>query len=419
MVTLDGRLQAALTFSCRLCGGDVSGEFVNLGMSPLANSYVLPDDANRAEEFYPLDVRVCPGCFLVQLPELRSASEIFSDYAYMSGYSTSWLEHGSRYCATIVERLSLSADSQVVEVASNDGSFLRFFQQRSIPVLGVEPAKNVAAHAIEQGIPTISEFFGAEVGGRLRSDGYAADLIFANNVLAHVPALNDFVSGLAALLKPTGTVTAEFPHLLRLIEGVQYDTIYHEHFSYLSLMVVCDVFARNGLMVYDVDELTTHGGSLRIYAAAPDVQTRSQRVRALLDEEVRAGVRDLAMYARFGERVRESKRSFLEFLIREKRVGKRIAGYGAAAKGNTLLNYCGVGTDFIDFVVDRNPLKQHTLLPGSRIPVYAPEVVGELRPDFLVIFPWNIKDEVMEQMQSIAAWGGRFVVAIPETVVLP
>ncbi|MCC6345745.1 MAG: methyltransferase domain-containing protein [Nitrospirales bacterium] len=401
---------------CRFCGSPLSDTFADLGVSPLANSYLKPDQLLGMEPFYPLHVYVCPSCHLVQLPVFETPEEIFSDYAYFSSYSDSWLAHARHYTEMMVERFGLTARHLVVEIASNDGYLLQYFGERGIPVLGIEPARNVAEAARKKGIPTLAEFFGARQAEILSAGGQQADLLIGNNVLAHVPALTDFVEGLKILLKPEGIITMEFPHLMRLMEENQFDTIYHEHFSYFSFLVVGKIFARYGLTLFDVEELPTHGGSLRIYARHAEDTSKpvGERVKELQEKERKAGFDGMECYRSFGEKVRAAKRSILDFMVRAKREGKSIAGYGAPAKGNTVLNYCGIRTDFIDYTVDRNPYKQNHYLPGSRIPICPPERVRETKPDYLLILPWNLKEEVMEQMACIREWGGRFVTFVPE-----
>jgi SAM-dependent methyltransferase len=403
---------------CRSCDRELSAPFLDLGPTPLANAYLRAEDLARIEPFYPLEVYVCPQCFLVQVPVVESPGDIFGQYAYFSSYSTTWLEHVEAYARGMIDHLGLDARSRVVEIASNDGYLLQFFKQRQIPVLGIEPARNVAAAAEAAGIPTLVEFFGRDLAGRLATDGRRADLLIANNVLAHVPDLNGFVSGLETALGPEGLVTLEFPHLLRLIEEHQFDTIYHEHFSYFALGVVREVFARHRLSVVDVEELPTHGGSLRVHARhqenAPDP---SQRVADLVAREQAAGLTRLDRYEAFAGQVRETKRALLDFLIAEKRKKATIVGYGAPAKGNTLLNYCGVRTDFLDYTVDRSPHKQGLYLPGTRIPIHPPERIAQTRPDYVLILPWNLKAEIMRQMGAVREWGGRFVVPIPDVEV--
>jgi 2-polyprenyl-3-methyl-5-hydroxy-6-metoxy-1,4-benzoquinol methylase len=372
------------------------------------------------EPFYPLHAYACETCFLVQLVPVKRAEEIFSNYAYFSSYSDSWVEHARTYTDAVIKRFSLTSQSRVVEVASNDGYLLQFFAAKGIPVLGIEPAKNVAQEAVRRGIPTLVRFFGEEAGRDLTAEGKRADLIIGNNVLAHVPDLNGFVRGLQILLGEHGVITLEFPHLMRLMEENQFDTIYHEHFSYFSLITVRKLFARHGLNIFDVEELPTHGGSLRLYACHQENDNRpvGERVHDLIHREKRAGFTTLEHYLSFGEKVKQTKRKFLEFLVKTKDAGKTIVGYGAPAKGNTLLNYCGVGSDFIDYTVDRSPHKQGHFLPGTHIPIYAPDRVRETRPDYVVILPWNLKDEIMSQMSYIRAWNGRFVVPIPEVTVI-
>jgi SAM-dependent methyltransferase len=390
--------------------------FADLGSSPLANSYLRAEDLAKAEPFYPLTVYVCGDCFLVQLPESASPESIFSDYAYFSSTSESWIRHAQAYVESISERLSLGPESQVVEIASNDGYLLQWFVERGVPVLGVEPAANVAADAVERGIPTRVAFFGSATANELLAEGHAADLLVGNNVLAHVPDLNDFVAGVATLLKPGGTATFEFPHLLQLIEQTEFDTIYHEHFSYFSLLAVAPVFERHGLGVVDVEELPTHGGSLRLYVGHEG--RPGKRVEELLARERAAGLDGLERYARFEQQVRAVKRDLLELLIGARRDGAQIAGYGAAAKGNTLLNYCGIRADLLDYVVDRSPHKQGLFLPGTRLPIHPPERIAESRPDLVLILPWNLRDEIVRQMAHVRDWGGRFVVPVPTATVL-
>jgi 2-polyprenyl-3-methyl-5-hydroxy-6-metoxy-1,4-benzoquinol methylase len=400
--------------SCRFCAAPLTTSFVDLGMSPLCESYIAADARNHMEPFYPLHVFFCERCLLVQLDEYVAPGAIFSEYAYFSSYSDSWVEHARRYVEMISSRLDLGTSSRVIEIASNDGYLLQHFVARHVPVLGIEPAANVAKAAEARGVPSVVRFFGVETATAVAADG-RADLIVGNNVLAHVPDINDFVSGLPVLLKPTGTVTMEFPHLVRLMAGNQFDTIYHEHFSYLSLLAVQTIFAAHGLRVYDVDEIPTHGGSLRIYACHADAAIETEgRVGALLAAEEGLGLRTRQAYAAFAEQVRETKRKLLTFLIDAKRAHKTIAGYGAPGKGNTLLNYCGIRTDFIDYTVDRNPYKHGKFLPGTHIPIHAPERIRETRPDYVLILPWNLRDEIVEQLGFIRDWGGQFVVPIPE-----
>jgi SAM-dependent methyltransferase len=404
--------------TCRSCGAPLEHVFADLGSSPLANSYLRAEDLPKPEPFYPLTVYVCVGCFLVQLPESASPEEIFGDYAYFSSISESWLRHARAYVESISERLGLGGESRVIEIASNDGYLLQYFLERGVPALGVEPAGNVAAAAVERGIPTRVAFFGTETAEALVAEGLAADLVLGNNVLAHVPDLNDFVEGVRVLLKPDGTATFEFPHLLRLVEETEFDTIYHEHFSYFSLLAVQRVFAAHGLEVVDVEELPTHGGSLRLYVRHEGTQEPDGRVEDLLARERESGLDGLERYAAFEQQVRAAKRDLLEFLIAARRDGAHVAAYGAAAKGNTLLNYCGIRADLLDYVVDRSPHKQGLFLPGTRLPIHAPEHVAETRPDFLLILAWNLRDEIVRQMEHVGGWGCRFVTPIPTVEVL-
>jgi SAM-dependent methyltransferase len=406
--------------SCRFCGVPLRHTFVNLGMSPLCESYRSAEQMDEMEPFYPLHVYVCGECFLVQLPEYVAPEQIFTEYAYFSSYSDSWLAHAREYVDRITQRFQLSAQHQVVEVASNDGYLLQYFMSRGIPVLGIEPAANVAEAAIRKGIPSIVKFFGVNTAEELVAEGKRADLLLGNNVLAHVPDLNDFVAGLKVLLAPAGVVTMEFPHLMRLMEGNQFDTIYHEHFSYLSLLTVDRVFAAHGLRLFDVEELPSHGGSLRIFACHRDCDAHGvlPSVKELIEREVSAGLDNLEHYRAFDEQVKETKRKLLEFLIRLKREGKTIAGYGAPGKGNTLLNYCGIRTDFIDYVVDRNPYKHGKFLPGTGIPIFPPEHLAETKPDYVLILPWNLKQEIAQQLSYIDEWNARLFVPIPEVQVL-
>jgi SAM-dependent methyltransferase len=407
--------------TCRFCGAALQRTVVDLGMSPLCESYVAADRVNAMEPFYPLHVWVCDRCYLVQIEEYVSGEEIFTDYAYFSSYSDSWLDHCRRYVDQMIAQLSLTPASRVVEVASNDGYLLQYFVARGIPVLGVEPAANVAKVAVERGVPTLVKFFGRATAREMLRDGQAADLLLGANVLAQVHDVNDFVGGFKLLLAPRGTVTIEFPHLERLVAENQFDTIYHEHFSYFSLYSAERLFAAHGLTIFDVEELPTHGGSLRIYARHAEETDRplTARLLALRARELAAGVATPGYYASFEEQVRETKRKLLTFLIAAKREGKRIVGYGAPGKGNTLLNYCGIRTDFLDFTVDRSPHKQGKFLPGTHIPIHHPDRLREARPDYVFILPWNLKDEIITQLAFVREWGGRFVVPIPEPTVVP
>jgi SAM-dependent methyltransferase len=387
-------------------------------MTPLSNSYLTADELQEMEPLYPLHAYVCSECFLVQLDEFADPQEIFSDYAYFSSFSDSWLEHSRNYTQLMTSRFGLDASSLVVEIASNDGYLLQYFVEAGIPVLGVDPAANVAAAAEKKGIQTIVKFFSTETAKEMVDAGQLADLMLGNNVLAHVPDINDFVAGMAIALKRDGVITMEFPHLLQLMRNNQFDTIYHEHFSYLSLFSVEQIFAKHGLQIFDVDELATHGGSLRIYARRAGSEHVSENMIALRRKEADAGLGNLDTYAAFGEKVHETRRKLLEFLHAARCNGKRVAAYGAPAKGNTLLNFCGVRQDLIGFTVDRSPAKQDRFLPGTHIPVYAPEKILEAKPDYLLILPWNIKEEIMEKMYRIREWGGKFVVPIPAVEVL-
>ena len=401
---------------CRSCGTPLCRTFVDLGMSPLANSYIKASELNEMERFYPLHVYVCESCFLVQLVPVTKPEEIFSEYAYFSSYSDSWLDHARVYTDSVTQRFGLNSTCRVVEIASNDGYLLQYFVAKGIPVLGIEPAGNCAAAAIQRGIPTMVRFFGEDTARELAEENRQADLMIGNNVLAHVPDLNGFVSGLKILLAPTGVITLEFPHLMRLMDQNQFDTIYHEHLSYFSLITIGKLFTRHGLTVFDVEELSTHGGSLRIYACheEDEKKTIGERVGDLLAREEKAGFKKLVHYLSFGDQVKTTKRRFLDFLITAKNEGKSIVGYGAPAKGNTLLNYCGVRTDMLEYTVDRSPHKQGDFLPGTHIPIYPPDKIKQTRPDYVVLLPWNLSHEIMEQMAYIREWGGRFVVPIPK-----
>ncbi|MGA9015636.1 MAG: class I SAM-dependent methyltransferase [Acetobacteraceae bacterium] len=405
--------------TCRFCGVGLRRSFVDLGSAPLSNSFLTTERLRTMEPHYPLHAYVCENCLLVQLEEFASAEAIFSDYLYFSSFSETWLRHAEAFAARMTRELKLCSRSLVVELASNDGYLLQYFRQMDVGVLGVEPAANVAAAAETLGVPTEVAFFGKATARRLADAGKQADLICANNVLAHVPDLNDFVAGLPILLKPAGTIAVEFPHLLHLMANRQFDTIYHEHFSYFSLLVVDKVFARHGLRVFDVDCLQTHGGSLRIHAChAAAARPRTKRFHAALGEEKEAGLNDLATYDRFGATAVNVKCQVLEFLIEARREGKLVAGYGAPAKGNTLLNYCGVGPELLAFTVDRSPHKQGRFLPGRQIPIFAPERIFAAQPDYVFILPWNLKEEIIDQMRGVRDWGGKFVVPIPSLQVI-
>jgi hypothetical protein len=405
---------------CLFCGSDDLHTVVDLGMSPLCESYVPAEKLNSMEPFYPLHAFVCGKCYLVQLDEYVSAENIFTEYAYFSSFADSWVKHMKQYADMITTRFGYGKESFVVELASNDGYLLQHFVAKGIPVLGVEPAANVARVAIEKGIPTLVKFFGVQTAKEMVAAGQLADLVCGANVLAQVPNVNDFVAGIKLILKPHGVVTIEFPHLLQLIGLNQFDTIYHEHFSYFSLISAEKIFAAHGLVVFDVEEIPTHGGSLRVYLRHAENSTLlvGERVLALRAREKATGVMDLSYYATFNEKVKDTKRKLLHFLIEAKRNGKSIAGYGAPGKGNTLLNYCGIRSDFIDYTVDRNPYKQGKFLPGTHIPIHVPEKLRETKPDFVLILPWNFKDEIMAQNRYIQEWGGKFVIPIPEVNVV-
>ncbi len=405
---------------CRFCNQLLTHTFLSLGSFPLSNSYLTREQLHEKEVYYPLEVYVCDFCFLVQLQEYETPENIFGDYAYFSSYSDTWLKHAKDYVNKMVDLFKMDEHSYVVEIASNDGYLLQYFAERRIPVLGIEPARNVAESARKKGIPTEPIFFGTETAKQLASQGKHADLLLGNNVLAHVPNLNDFVMGLKILLKPRGLITMEFPHLMKLMEETQFDTIYHEHFSYFSFLTVEKIFHAHSLTLFDVEELSTHGGSLRIYARHTEDRPKpvSERVYQLKQKEMEAGYSDIHHYLGFQEKVKVVKKDILRFLIHAKEEGKRVVGYGAPAKGNTLLNYCGIRTDFIDYTVDRNPYKQGHFLPGSHIPIEEPNKVKETKPDYLFILPWNLKDEIMEQMAFVRQWGGKFVIPIPKIEVI-
>jgi SAM-dependent methyltransferase len=404
---------------CRFCGNDLRHSFVNLGLSPLCETYPKAEDFSRGEVFYPLHAYVCEGCFLVQLEEYESAENIFSDYAYFSSYSDSWLRHADNYCGQMKSRLHLDQNSFVIEVASNDGYLLQHFVTRGVPVLGIEPAGNVAKVALQKGVPTLVKFFGTALAEQLAIEGRCADLVLGNNVLAQVPDLNDFVEGLKVALKPEGVLTLEFPHLLKLMELNEFDTIYHEHFSYFSLITTQKIFDAHGLKLFDVEELPTHGGSLRAYGCRAEAKSHciSPTVERVIAAELHAGLDSLQGYITFAQQVKETKWNLLEFLIRAKREAKSVVAYGAPGKSATLLNYCGIRTDLIEYTVDRSPYKQGRYLPGTHIPIFHPDRIEQTKPDYVVILPWNLKDEIMGQLHYIREWGGRFVVPIPTTAI--
>jgi hypothetical protein len=414
-----GRSRGSTRGACRLCGAPLERTFVDLGMSPLCESFLLGEQLDAMEPYFPLHVLVCGQCFLVQLKEYVSPEHIFKEYAYFSSYSTSWVAHAKRYCEAITKRLGLGPGSLAVELASNDGYLLQHFAGLDVPVLGIEPAANVAKVAIDKGVPTRVDFFGRRLAAELVAEGKRADLIIGNNVLAQVPDLNDFTGGMAALLKPEGVITLEFPHLERLIAENQFDTIYHEHFSYFSLVTIEALAGRHGLKIIDVEELTTHGGSLRVYLAhKTSARTASAAVATLLAREERLGYRKIDTYASFGRQVEATKRKLLSVLIAAKEQGKRVCGYGAPGKGNTLLNYCGIGPDFLDFTVDRNPYKHGRFTPGMHVPIHPVEAIDEARPDYILILPWNLKQEIIGQMSHVGRWGAKFIVPIPEATII-
>ena len=406
---------------CRFCQHELTHEFIDLVSSPPSNSFLSAEDLNEPEVFYPLKLFVCEKCLLVQIDEHKKSEEIFSDkYVYFSSFSSTWLEHARQYVEMITPRLGLNNESFVVEIGSNDGYLLQYFKNKNIPCLGIEPAKSTADAARDKGIEVVSEFFGTKLAKQLAKEGRKADLILGNNVLAHVPDINDFVKGLKILLRKNGVITLEFPHLMRLIEENQFDTIYHEHFSYLSFRTVTRIFSKEGMVLFDVDELPTHGGSLRIYAGHQEERSKelSVNVEALHGKESAAGMDDLSYYLGFQDKANEVKYELLSFLLAQKREGKKVVAYGAAAKGNTLLNYCGIKKDLIEFVVDASPHKQGKFLPGSHIPVVAEGEIRKVKPDFVLILPWNIREEIIEQLNYIREWGGNFLLSIPEPIVI-
>lgn len=406
--------------SCRFCGAQLRRTFVDLGMSPLCESYLAPGDLDRGEMYYPLHVYLCESCLLVQLEEFESPEAIFSDYAYFASFSDSWLKHCEKYCAEMKARFGLDSRSFVAEVASNDGYLLQYFVRQGVPVLGIEPAANVAKAAMEKGVPTMVRFFGTELARELAGQGRTADLVLGNNVLAQVPDLNDFVEGLQILLKSDGVLTLEFPHLLRMIERNEFDTIYHEHFSYFSLISAIKILRAHGLRVFDVEELKSHGGSLRVFATRADCVTHSltPNVDKVINDEIMAGLDRPEGYESFAQQVRRVKVELVSFLLKAGEQGRKTVGYGAPGKSATLLQYCGIGKDMIEYTVDRSPHKQGKYLPGSRIPIFPPDHIRETKPDYVVILPWNLKDEIMEQLEFIREWGGKFVVPIPSVIIL-
>ena len=405
-----------LVLNCRFCNEPLNNIFVDLGIFPLSNAFLKKEMLDKLEKKYPLCVYVCDNCFLVQLPEFEKPENIFEDYAYFSSYSSTWLEHAENYVSMMIEKFGFDEKSLVVEIASNDGYLLQFFKKINIPILGIEPAVNVAKVAKDKGIPTITKFFGENTANELRNERNLADLIIGNNVLAHVPNLNDFVKGLKILLKPTGIITLEFPHILQLIQKNQFDTIYHEHFSYFSLFTTKKILSFHGLTIFDVDEIPTHGGSLRIYVkhAGYDNIPINKKVNILLEKENQHGLENISTYTSFINNVIDVKKKLQDFFNQAKDSGKKVVCYGAAAKGNTLLNYCDIGKKFIDYAVDQNPYKQGLFLPGTHIPIKDPKEIQKTKPDYLVIIPWNLKEEIMEQMNYIREWGGKFMIPIPE-----
>jgi len=411
--------QKIFTKSCRFCAAPLRRTLIDLGMSPLCETYPTLAECSRGEMFYPLHVYVCEQCYLAQLEEFESRENIFTEYAYFSSYSDSWLKHAKTYCHKMTARFGLNHESFAVEVASNDGYLLQYFVANGIPVLGIEPAANVAKVALEKGVPTLVKFFGAGIAEELAAEGRSADLIAGNNVLAQVPDLNDFVEGLRIMLKPDGVLTLEFPHLLRLMEQNEFDTIYHEHFSYFSMLTTVRILEAHGLKAFDVEELASHGGSLRVYACRSEsrMHTVMPSVRDLIAQEEQAGLASGEGYESFARQVKRTKTALVEFLMDANKQGKSVAGYGAPGKSATLLHYCGIGKDLIEYTVDRSPYKQGRFLPGNHIPIYHPDRIRETKPDYVVILPWNLKDEIMKQLSYVREWGGRFVVPIPEVAI--
>jgi len=408
---------------CRFCEENLNHVMCDLGLSPFANSYRSFQSSKFTEVMYPLKVRVCSKCYLSQLEKFVNPSEIFGEYLYLSSYSSTWVEHSKRYCDMMIARFGFGPGSQVVEIASNDGYLLQHFKDRNVRVLGIEPAANVAKIAWEKrGIPSFVKFFGVDTANELVENELAADLLMGNNVLAHVPDINDFVAGLRIALKPFGVITFEFPHLQRLIEYNQFDTVYHEHFSYLSLLSVRKIFSRHHLEIFDVEEIGTHGGSIRIFACHSEISAErypvSNRVQEMEEQEIRFGLADMKTYQNFSEKVIVSKFKLIKFLKSVRSSGQKVVCYGAAAKGVTLINYCGITDEYVEYVVDKNPYKQNRYMPGSSIPIYDPQKILETKPDYVLILPWNIKEEIMSEMASIRDWGGKFVVPIPEVAIM-
>ena len=405
-----------LALNCRFCNQLLTNIFVDLGTSPLSNAFLKKEMLDNVEKKFPLCAYVCDNCFLVQLPEFEKPENIFEDYAYFSSYSCTWLEHAKNYVSMMIKKFGFNEKSLVLEIASNDGYLLQFFKEKNVPILGIEPALNVAKVAKEKGIPTLTKFFSVDTANELRKEGKLADLIVGNNVLAHVPNLNEFVKGLKILLKSTGIITLEFPHILQLIQKNQFDTIYHEHFSYFSLLTLRKIFSFHGLIIFDVDEIPTHGGSLRIYVrhTENDDIPINERINNLLEKEKQYELENISTYINFIKNVEKAKTKLQKFINCARESGKKIVCYGAAAKGNTLLNYCKIENNFIDYVVDQNPYKQGLFLPGTHIPIKSPDEIQKTKPDYILILPWNLKDEIMEQMKEVKDWGGKFVIPIPE-----
>ena len=409
-----------LALNCRFCNELLTNIFVDLGTSPLSNAFLKKEMLDNVEKKFPLCAYVCDNCFLVQLPEFEKPENIFEDYAYFSSYSCTWLEHAKNYVSMMIKKFGFNEKSLVLEIASNDGYLLQFFKEKNVPILGIEPALNVAKVAKEKGIPTLTKFFSVDTANELRKEGKLADLIVGNNVLAHVPNLNEFVKGLKILLKSTGVITLEFPHILQLIQKNQFDTIYHEHFSYFSLLTLRKIFSFHGLIIFDVDEIPTHGGSLRIYVrhTENDDIPINERINNLLEKEKQYELENISTYINFIKNVEKAKTKLQKFINCARESGKKIVCYGAAAKGNTLLNYCKIEKNFIDYVVDQNPYKQGLFLPGTHIPIKSPDEIQKTKPDYIIILPWNLKDEIMEQMKEVKDWGGKFVIPIPEVYIV-
>ena len=406
-------------YQCRFCNSQLNNLFLDLGETPSANSFLKQEDLS-SEKLYPLRVFICSKCFLVQIPEIITPNELFSDYAYFSSFSDTWLEHAKDYVDMMIERFHLNHSSQIIEIASNDGYLLKYFVQKGIPVLGIEPASNVAETAIKNGVPTLKKFFNTNTANKIKEKDGLADILLGNNVLAHVPDINDFIVGMKILLKPNGIITMEFPHLLQLIENTQFDTIYHEHFSYFSFITIQEIFISKGLEIFDVEEISTHGGSLRIFVKHSDNKLLEikESVESLVKKEKEYGLDNMLTYLDFSKKIENVKNKINNFLETVKSEGKSVICYGAPAKGNTLLNFCSISSNQIEYTVDRNPHKQGLFLPGSHIPIKSVTTIQETKPDYIIILPWNIKDEIMDQMKDIRTWGGKFVIPIPEVKIL-